>query len=195
VVLDVSVYNEVALIHCIMSLTHRLAPHLTGVKMKSRIKKELEIRELKEILDQPIGRKMKNEDFRKGDNVICIRFGKGIVIEICEGEYPITVEFEDSKRLTYTHVGRYNRTDYLPSLYHIKGFAVLSIQPDRLPNLEVDTKVLVSDLEKMNIKKSRHFSHWKNGKIQCFADGRTSFSSKRIVFPTTEWDHWELADK
>jgi hypothetical protein len=61
-----------------------------------------------------------------------------------------------------------------------------------LPKLEVDTKVLVWNIEG-KAKQKRYFSHFdENGIIYCFADGRTRWS-KYDELPV-EWENWELAD-
>jgi hypothetical protein len=59
-----------------------------------------------------------------------------------------------------------------------------------VPDLEVDTKVLVWDNGK-TVKERRYFSHFdKNGNIYCFNNGVTGWIAKNAT--TIRWDNWEL---
>jgi hypothetical protein len=71
--------------------------------------------------------------FKKGDRVFCIISGWGIIVEINEGEYPISVEF-NNVHYTYSEDGRVNQ--YAPptlsfSEYTLEGFT--QERPEELP--------------------------------------------------------------
>ena len=60
----------------------------------------------------------------------------------------------------------------------------------QLTDFEIDDKVIVWD-DQEQFKKLRHFAGIsKNGKIQTFNGGLTSYSTRMIC----EWDRWELPD-
>jgi hypothetical protein len=65
-----------------------------------------------------------------------------------------------------------------------------------LPNLEIDTPVIVRNYEDGETF-NRYFSHFTpNGKIACFYRGSTSWSKPKAKHTeTSEWDFWELAEK
>lgn len=66
------------------------------------------------------------------------------------------------------------------------------IPKKQLPNLEVDTKVIVWD-DNSSKKYKQHFSHFnKEGKICVFTSGQTSWSSNSGLF---QWDNWELVEE
>ena len=59
------------------------------------------------------------------------------------------------------------------------------------PDLKVDTKVLVWDM-RGDAKKERYFKGFdKNGDIECFKGGATSWSSRGAF---SSWENWELAE-
>lgn len=58
-----------------------------------------------------------------------------------------------------------------------------------LPDLEVDTKVLVWN--DPSDKHNRHFSHFGAGCVWTFKNGCTSFTSEHIS-ATTAWSYWEV---
>lgn len=60
-------------------------------------------------------------------------------------------------------------------------------QPEPLPDLEVDTPVMVKDLGNSRWFK-RHFAYWDDTKICCWDYGGTSFTSKSAA----HWDQWRL---
>ena len=105
--------------------------------------------------------------------------------------YTVLVRFEDGAMGSYTIQGIKNTIDKLPTLFWDE---VKPITPPEkpLPELEVDTRVFVWDLNNKRDILKRYFSHFDwNGKIHCFPIGRTSWSSNGN---TTAWDNWELAE-
>ncbi len=60
-----------------------------------------------------------------------------------------------------------------------------------LPDLPVDTKVLVREFE-INKWVPRHFSKWNGNSIVCFANGDTSFT--KSPDSDTEWNYWKIAE-
>lgn len=72
--------------------------------------------------------------FECGDEVIDLRYGKGIVRSVDRKDnYPIFVEFEKNDRVSeYTEEGREQTTDLYPVLFHLKGFTPPSCsEPER----------------------------------------------------------------
>jgi hypothetical protein len=126
---------------------------------------------------------------KKGDEVYDLTKGKGTIVSVRYSEkYPILVQFSKEKSREYTIKGYYFEQDTRPSLYWNE--VKFEIPPTPLPELEVDTCVLVWDNGPKNLK--RHFSHFdKDGRIQCFTDGRTSWTTDGDV---CAWKNWELAD-
>lgn len=139
------------------------------------------------------------ETAKVGDRVWCMMRGWGEVREVREGgyervggstnSYPIDVSFPSGECETYTLGGLYNDDDITQTLFWDK--VVIEAPAKPMPDLEVDTKVLVwSDPEQ---KYRRHFSHFSNGRIYTFGRGRTSFTTLDSA-PVTEWPNWELAE-
>jgi len=125
--------------------------------------------------------------FEIGDKVFDMQYGAGIVIESAGTvSYPITVCFLDSRVETYTVEGRILNSFAMPTLY-FKRPRITDIEPTRLPDLEVDTKILVRSTINSDWEK-RHFKRWFNKDCVCFASRMTSWTTKR----TTTWGHWKL---
>ena len=59
-------------------------------------------------------------------------------------------------------------------------------------DVAVDTKILVRDFD-TNDWFPRHFSHYADGRVHAFAEGRTSWT-KRANVPTNSWDQSKLAE-
>lgn len=126
-------------------------------------------------------------DIKVGDKVWDIRQGWGVVCGLTQRiDYPIDVEFGEEYN-SYTRGGFCHLDDINPTLFwdEIK----IEVPPKPLPDLSVDTKVIVWN--KTTPKTKRYFSHFNaSGKIMCFANGMTSW----LMEQTTEWDDWELAE-
>jgi hypothetical protein len=133
--------------------------------------------------------------FKVGDKVVDVLRGKGMVFKIKnERHYPITVRFGKCVRhYTYTLDGMYNTDHIYPSLFHDNNYKSPSCdEPKRLPELKVDTKVLVKS-QFITDYERRYFSHFdENGNLCCFMQGCDSWSSKDRK--TTKWEKWKLAD-
>jgi len=129
-----------------------------------------------------------------GDRVFDYTLQKwGVVTSIKSNyTYCLIVQFGDDEEVSYTLSGKSLEDFKVPTLFWNK---VKPIKPPKkpLPKLEVDTKVLVWGDDAMD-KHNRYFSHFdSDGKINCFADGTTSWT----VVDSTDvivWDHWELAN-
>lgn len=120
---------------------------------------------------------------KKGDKVWSIKFGWGTIAQIIKpSECPIGVDFKDSCRLWYCTDGRYSQDDILPSIFWNEFTIPDEAFKKPLPNIEVDTKVLVWYVNNGSIsnKQRMHFSGFtEDGKIMVYQDGRTSFSSAK----------------
>lgn len=134
--------------------------------------------------------------FKTADEILGAR---GITSFITDDGWKYTVEMNEiaeTKRV-FDVVGR---DDYYlvilaessSATYYMKNdwLIFLSEQPDPRVDLKVDEKVPVKDkLDSEYIH--RHFSHFENGKIYCFRDGQSSWSSNR---GTLSWGEWKLPD-
>lgn len=130
------------------------------------------------------------ETAKVGDRVWCMRHGWGEVRETgWSARYPIYVCFPNDEFKTYTAGGLYDEDDVTRSLFWDEVVIEAPVKP--LPDLEVDTKVLV--WVNPNKKNRRHFSHFRAGRIWTFDSGSTSFT-KLHAESTTGWPHWELAE-
>jgi hypothetical protein len=107
-------------------------------------------------------------------------------------DYPIGVDYDNGSTGAYTKDGRLWKS-HRPSLWFNEFEVVI---PEKayhspLPDLEVDTPVLVRDYEQQGWKR-QHFSHFKNGKICTFCDGHTKWS---YFGGTKSWDQWKLPEE
>lgn len=123
------------------------------------------------------------EDAKVGDKVWCLYYNKWLTITNIRKEdaYPIKTEMN-----SYTLDGRLN-THIIRTLFWDE---VIITPPEKpLPKLEVDTKVLVRDSLDKDILK-RYFSHFdKEGNVNVFANGKTSWNYE----VTVPYSYWELA--
>ena len=100
------------------------------------------------------------------------------------------IEIEEG--LTFTAQGLSYSENKMPSIFLNKWEVPKEAFVKPLPQLDVDTKVIVWD--DVNKKKKRHFSHFEDNKIKCFRLGQTSFSND-YKGTTVSWDNWELYKK
>lgn len=129
------------------------------------------------------------KDAKVGDRVWSQTQGWGKIVEFkTSGAYPIIVIFDNEINISYTLEGKISLHDLHPSLFW--GEIKFDIPPKPVPNLPLDTKVLVWRYPG-DYKHKRYFSHSEDGVVYCFANGGTSWSTGE----TTPWDNWELAEK
>ena len=129
-------------------------------------------------------------DAKVGDRVWSLTEGWGVVKAryAPHTTYPLNVEFENGSNRSYTLWGLLLFTDLNPTLYWNEVKFEIPEKP--LPNLEVDTKVMV--WKDRGFITNRHFSHFDDrGVMHTFADGRTSFTGFGSTVP---WPNWTLAD-
>lgn len=134
-------------------------------------------------------------DAKVGDKVWNFVNGWGKVITMSKsGSYPIKVEFENNICKTFNLNGFLAANHFYPTLFW-NGFEIPEAAYEKpLPNLEVDTKVVVWDDEETE-KYNRYFSHFnKEGNIEVFYAGATSWSVENTC-KTYAWDNWELVDE
>lgn len=127
-----------------------------------------------------------------GDKAWSIQAGWGTIYHISK-EKPYPIEFKsdiNDKGYCFTYNGMYREIDANPTLFwnEFKIPEEAFIKP--LPDLKIDTKVIVWNEE--NIKFKRHFSHFKDGKIYCFNDGRSSWNA---TDNSEYWNNWELVNE
>lgn len=127
------------------------------------------------------------KDAKKGDKAYSYIRGWGKIVDIKSGSLPICVEFEDNKIEYFTVEGKKSIKDKHPTLFW--GEVVFKAPKKPLPDLEVDTKVIVWHTSGTRYK--MYFKKFDSrGNIVCFADGATSWSHSR----TNTWGNWELAE-
>ena len=126
------------------------------------------------------------ETAKVGDKVYHYRYGWSTITNIKkESNYPIIIDYDFS----FTYEGFADKSDKNRTLFWDE---IVITPPEKpLPQLEVDTRVLVWD--GTNVEPTRaYFSHFeKNGRIATFSGGKTSWSAKNN--PVIVWEHWELA--
>lgn len=123
------------------------------------------------------------ENAKVGDRVWDLFYNRWSIITniINEDKYPIKTEID-----SYTIKGTIN-IDGGRTLFW--GEVVITPPEKPLPKLEVDTKVLVWDSLDRDILK-RYFSHFdKDGTINVFSNGTTSWNYNITV----TFNYWELA--
>lgn len=130
------------------------------------------------------------ETAKVGDKVWDFYQGWGVVREIGRSaRYPIYVNLASGGYKRYTSGGLYDEDDISQSLFWDEVVIEAPVKP--MPDLEVDTKVLVW-VHPDNIHK-RHFSHFENGDMYTFDDGGTSFT-RPLAASVTGWPCWLLAE-
>ena len=128
--------------------------------------------------------------FQVGDKVFDMRFGHGVVTYVADAAatYPIAATFgtgDDTDTDTYTAKGKNITANVAPILYH-KEPVIVDIEPERMPDLAVDTPVLVRLCNNKKWRK-RHFYGWgKGGKCVAWGGGGTSWSTDAHSI-WTEW--------
>ena len=134
------------------------------------------------------------ETARVGDRVWSIEHGWGVVKRL-ERMFtnPMLVEFSGEVYVTYKLDGAQHSRHSQCRTQTLFWDEVKFEAPQKpLPDLEVDTKVLVWG-DNNNIKHRRHFSHFRDGRIWTFDSGSTSFTKLHRNY-VTGWPHWELAE-
>ena len=124
-----------------------------------------------------------------GDRLYSVEDGWGIVETIrTSGIYLLTIRFDYCSE-SFTLDGKRCILSKNPTLFWDKIKFEIPKRP--LPDLKVDTKVIVWNSEEYVLKEKRYFKEFNNkGKIVCFINGYTSWTSSN----TDEWKYWELAE-
>ena len=135
-----------------------------------------------------------------GDKLYSVEDGWGTVTDIVDGEYPLCLKF-GLNRATFTLDGKRHTHSKYPILFSdkvkIKSPKKLkkpnksSKSGKQLPDLTLDTAVLVWEVNGEK-KLRRHFRKFnRQGRIVCFADGKTSYTIGKGM--RMSWRYWELA--
>ena len=128
------------------------------------------------------------KDAKVGDELYSIEDGWGILEAIADMGYPLNVQFKHH-RVSFTIDGRRFTSSKNPTLFWDEIEFEIPKKP--LPNLKVDTPVLVWSISK-DRKEKAHFKKFDvNGRIVCFLGGTTSWSNDGVC---GGWEHWELAE-
>ena len=132
------------------------------------------------------------KDAKVGDKVWNIRRGWGEIISTeWSNLHPILVEFLNSKNASFTTEGKEVPGDINPSLYWDEFRIVPPKKP--LPDLAIDTKVLVWDDGDVAKTRAHFHSFNEDGRITTWECGRTSFTDKGMK--AFIWDNWELYEE
>jgi hypothetical protein len=130
------------------------------------------------------------ETAKVGDRVwsLCNRTWYTVIkIDATEKRYPIVLSNNESITFEGSRIADEEQ------LYFWDEIVIVAPQKP-LPDLEVDTPVIVWD-DSSEYRYKRYFSHYTNdGRIECFVEGRTSWSSDKISHNTTPWKNWELVE-
>ncbi len=126
-----------------------------------------------------------------GDKVWSARFGCGRALLRLASETRFNVQFECGATKIHELDGTIEG-DYLQTLYWQKPDIIDKGKP--LPDLKVDAKVIVwNDCEPQH-KHKRHFKEFREGKIVCFDNGKTRFTSNGSAYDLM-WDNYEIVEE
>ena len=122
-----------------------------------------------------------------GDQVWSVSIGWGSITNIHHDEdYPICVKFDSGEYGSFTKEGRLYLDDLNPTLFWDEIKFEVPTKP--LPKLNKNDCVEVwnTNSDDPTITYKRHFSHFHLGRIHCFENGGTSWTS----IETAGWSRW-----
>lgn len=126
---------------------------------------------------------------KTGDKVWFLRKGWGEITDInFVWPYPIRVCI-DGHTYGFTKDGKEYVSDVCPSLFWQEFEVPEKAFQKPLPDLAVDTPILVRDRENDSWFR-KHFSHFENGRVVCFSRGKTSFTTSQTIY----WKYWKLPE-
>ena len=129
------------------------------------------------------------KDAKVGDKVWDIRRGWGkVVSNEWSDPYHILVEFNNFRSATFNIEGKQLVEDTNPTLYWDEFRIIPPKKP--LPDLDIDTKVLVWDDEDDTKTRAHFHSFNEEGYIVTYSNGRSSYTGTDKV--KSPWDNWEL---
>jgi len=131
------------------------------------------------------------ETAKIGDRVWSVEYGWGVIQSVLHAYVNlIQVKFAGDFCIAFSLSGSQLPWCETQTLFWDEVVIKVPVKP--LPELEIDTKVLVWN--DPSEKHRRHFSHFSNdGRVHTFDAGSTSFS-KLHRNSVTGWDYWELAE-
>ena len=183
-----------------------LVPGWVTIKDASELTEPLRKYRLKPIKKEKATKSNKKKEkdmlttIKVGDALYSVEDGWGTVTDIVDGEYPLCLKF-GLKRATFTLDGKRHTHSKNPILFRekvkVKSPKKLK-EPNKhsksgkqLPDLTLDTAVLVWEVNGEK-KLRRHFRKFnRQGRIVCFADGKTSYTIGKGM--RMSWRYWELA--
>ena len=126
---------------------------------------------------------------KAGDRVWSFVDGFGEVVwNALTSPYSVRVRFCGGAKISFTKQGKACPNDLHPTLFWDE--IVFEVPKKPLPKLEVDTKVLVWDVDKPKNKLVRYFCSFDaSGRVVVFQHGTTSFSCEGY---TEIWSEWEV---
>ena len=130
------------------------------------------------------------KDVETGEKLWSFEYGWGTVVHINRGKFPLQLNFSHSmESFAYTFDGKGTRMAKNQTLFwdEIK----FEVPKKPLPDLKVDARVIVWDTKKGE-KYNMYFKEFDDkGRVICFANGATSWTSDRS---TRRWNYWEVAE-
>jgi hypothetical protein len=124
------------------------------------------------------------KEIKVGDKVWDSHYGWSEVVSLYGNEYYVI----ETNYSYYDADGKFYRNDILPRLFWNEFEVPKCAFTKPLPDLKVDTRVLVWN---NGVKEKRYFSHFdKYGNMRCFNNGVTGWINKNAA--TTAWDNWEI---
>ena len=129
-------------------------------------------------------------DVETGVRLYSFEYGWGTVVHINRGKYPLQLNFEHSiESFAYTFNGKGTRMPKNQTLFW--GEIKFKVPKKPLPDIKVDTKVIVWASEEDTRKEKRYFKEFnKDGDITCFTHGTTSWTAEGAI----DWKYWELVE-
>lgn len=122
-------------------------------------------------------------NYKRGDKVWHITKGWVEIDSIDSTQHPINTRFDN-----FTVDGKAYEDDLYPTIYPNEFKVPAEAFKKPLPDLKVDTKVIVWNKDD-KAKYHRHFKWFtKDGEIVCFVNGTTSWSNDG----DTIWDYYEV---
>jgi len=136
---------------------------------------------------------MKTIKFKVDDRVFSYTLQEWGTVEMrvaTSSNTTITVYFDSLKRKRiYEEDGRLFPVDKAPDLFYDE--VEITPTPRPLPDLKVNTEVIVWDDDIPEERFRRHFAGWKNRRMLCFSSGFTSWTISRKNL-CTAWENWEI---
>jgi len=130
------------------------------------------------------------ENAKVGDKVCAFEIGEDCEITSITDNalYPIGIKNKSGHGNDYTLAGRLYSSCHTQTAFYGSKLPTFDIPPPPMPKPPMDTPVMVWNVGSDQFP--RYVKDFKDGKIRCFNNGQTSFSTAQGY--ATVWYHWEL---